>query len=76
MREELAHHFLCLLFSQVLSRLLVDFLRKLDAMVYHLHHSHILRELAVLIAVYAVISVWSTISIRAEYFLVSGNPQL
>lgn len=66
MGEELAHHFLCLLFSQVLSRLLVDSISELGAVVYHLLHSHILCELAFLVAVDAVIFVWGVIGIRAE----------
>ena len=57
-RKELAHHFLCLFSCQVLSRLLVDFLRELGAVVNHLLHSHILRKIAVLVAVDAIIFVW------------------
>ena len=51
MREELAHHFLCLFYCQILSQLFVDFIGELGAVVNHLLHSHILCELAVLVAV-------------------------
>lgn len=69
MREELAYPLLHLLDCEVLTRVHVDFIRELRAMVNHLLHSHILRELALLVAIDAVIFVWSAIGIRAENFI-------
>lgn len=57
MGEELAHLLLHLLDCEILARLSVDFIGELGAVVYHLLHSHVLRELAALVAVDAVIHV-------------------
>lgn len=66
MREELAHLLLHLLDCEITARLSVDFIGELGAVVYHLLHSYVLRELAVLIAVDAVILVGRSIRICAE----------
>lgn len=68
MWEEPAHHFLCLFLCQVLSRLPVDFLGEPGAVVYHLLHGHVLRELALLVAVDAVVFIGCAVGIRAEDF--------
>ena len=69
MREELAHLLLHLFDCEVLSGVLVYLISELGAVVYHLFHSHILHELAVFIAVDAVILIGCVICIRAEYFI-------
>ena len=69
MRKELTHHFLCFFLCQVLSGQTVYLVGELSAVVNHLLHCHILRELAVLVAVNAVILVWRTIGIRAVYLI-------
>lgn len=69
MREEPAHHFFRLLYGKVLSGLTVYLVGELRAVIDHLLHSHILRELAVLIAVDAVIFIGCAIGIRAADFI-------
>lgn len=65
MREELAHLLFHLLDCKILTGVFVYLLGELGAVVYHLLHSHILRELAILVAVDAVILVLCAIGIRA-----------
>ena len=71
MGEELTHHFFCLFLCQVLPRLLVYLVSKLNAVVDHLLHSHGLSEFAILIAIDAVILVLSAVGTRS--FVVIGQ---
>ena len=69
MREELAHLLFHLLDCKVLTGVFVYLVGELGAVVNHLLHSHILRELAVLVAVDAVIFIGRAIRICAEDFI-------
>ena len=68
MREELAHLLFHLLDCKILTGVFVYLVGELGAVVYHLLHSHVLRELAVLVTVDAEIFVGRAISIRTEDF--------
>ena len=69
MWEKLTHLLLRLFDREILTRVLVYLIDELSAVVNHLLHCHILRELAVLVAVDAIILVWCAIGIRAEHFI-------
>ena len=69
MREKLAHLLFHLLDCKILTGVFIYLVSELGTVVYHLLHSHILCELAVLVAVYAVILVGRTIGICAEDFI-------
>lgn len=66
MREEPAHLLFHLFDSEILPRVPVYLIGKLSAVVNHLLHCHVLRELAVFVAVDAVILIWCTTGIRAD----------
>ena len=66
MWEELAHLLFHLFDSEILTGVPVYLVGELSAVVDHLLHCHVLRELAVFVAVDAVILIWCTIGIRAD----------
>ena len=73
MRKELTHHFLCFFLCQVLSGQTVYLVGELSAVVNHLFHSHVLCELAVFVAIDAVIFVLCAVGIRTFVVVVQRH---
>ena len=69
MREVHLHLSDVLFFRNRLLQPFINFIGKLSAMLNHLVHCAVLQELAVLIAIYAVIRVFTPVGVRSEDLL-------
>ena len=69
MWEEPAHLLFHLFDSEILTGIPVYLVGKLSAVIYHLLHCHVLRELSGFVAVNTVILVLCDVGIRAEYII-------